>query len=352
MDIGIFQLLPQGGSETDEQVIDQALWEVDFAEHSGYDSVWVTEHHFSGFGLLGVPSVYAAAVAQRTRRIRIGYAIAVVPLHHPLRLAEEISWVDHLSGGRTVVGCGPGFSPYEFSGFGVPLEERHARLREGTEIIRRALAEPELSFDGRYWNFPRITLKPRPYTRPHPPFFRASSTEESLREAALEGTPILFGLKPLADLRQRLELYRTIRREMGVDRTTIDAEIAQMYVMRRISIAASDAEAIAQMREPLRWEREIAMRVHERGEPATSVPTLADGSVVERQGELMKAGLAGACCGSSQTVAEQLMELYELGIRKIIGWFNFGNMPYAKVRRSMQSMQRDVLHRLPSLTCR
>src|SRR6266851_1431297 len=114
MEIGIFQLLPAPEALSDREVIEQALWEEDCAEAGGYGSVWITEHHLSSFGLVGAPSVYAAAVAQRTRRVRIGYAIAVLPLHHPLRLAEEIAWVGHLSNGRLLVGVGPGFSPYEF----------------------------------------------------------------------------------------------------------------------------------------------------------------------------------------------------------------------------------------------
>jgi len=88
MDVGVFQLLPRGRAATDREVIEQALWEVDFAERNGFESIWVTEHHFSGYGSIGVPSVYAAGVAQRTKRLRIGYGVAVVPLHHPLRLAE------------------------------------------------------------------------------------------------------------------------------------------------------------------------------------------------------------------------------------------------------------------------
>src|SRR2546423_13139276 len=87
MDIGVFQLLPRGRAATDREVVEQALWEVDFAERQGFESVWVTEHHFAGFGLIGVPSVYAAGIAQRTRGIRIGYAGAGLPLDPPPRLA-------------------------------------------------------------------------------------------------------------------------------------------------------------------------------------------------------------------------------------------------------------------------
>src|ERR1051325_6887592 len=223
MDIGIFQLLPRGRAVTDREVVEQALWEVDFAEQHGFDSVWITEHHFSGFGSIGVPSVYAAGIAQRTKRIRIGYGVAVVPLHHPLRLAEEISWVDHLSQGRLAVGVGPGFSPFEFGAFGVPLNERHARLAEGFDVVRRALAEPEIMFQGK-----GFAIRPRPYTRPHPPFYWASTSDESLRKAGAEGMPILFGLEPVAQLAQHLQRYRAIRASAGVSDDAIDREIAAM----------------------------------------------------------------------------------------------------------------------------
>jgi len=330
MDIGVFQLLPRGRAASDREVIEQGLWEVDFAERNGFESVWVTEHHFSGFGSIGVPSVYAAGIAQRTRRIRIGYGVAVVPLHHPLRLAEEIAWVDHLSEGRLMVGLGPGFSAFEFGGFGVPLDERHARLAQGFDVVRRALAEPEITFDGK-----RFAIHPRPYTRPHPPFYWASSADESLQKAAIEGLPILFGLKSVAQLAERLDRYRAIRAASGASSETIEREIGEMYVLRRICIANTDDEARCEMSEPLRWEREMAIHVHERGEAIDAVPTLADGSTIE--------STDGALCGSAETVIEQLDQLRALGFRKVIGWFHFGNMPHASVRRSMELMARDVI---------
>src|SRR5258708_19664318 len=131
MEIGIFQLLPAPEALADREVIEQALWEVDFAEANGFDSVWVAEHHLSSFGLVGAPSVLAAAVAQRTQRVRIGYAVAVLPLHHPLRLAEEIAWVDNLSRGRLMVAVGPGFSPYDFAAFHLPLPATPAPPPQG-----------------------------------------------------------------------------------------------------------------------------------------------------------------------------------------------------------------------------
>jgi alkanesulfonate monooxygenase SsuD/methylene tetrahydromethanopterin reductase-like flavin-dependent oxidoreductase (luciferase family) len=332
MDIGVFQLLPRGRAATDREVVEQALWEVDFAERHGFESVWVTEHHFSGYGSIGVPSVYAAGIAQRTRRIRIGYAVAVVPLHHPLRLAEEISWVDHLSEGRVAVGVGPGFSPFEFGGFGVPVNERHVRFAEGFDVVRRALAEPEILFGGQ-----RLKIRPRPYTQPHPPFYWASTSDESLRKAGAEGMPLLFGREPVAELAERLSRYRTIRAAAGLPEEAIDREIGEMYVLRRICIADTDAEALREVQEPLRWHREMGMRVHERGEAIDTVPTLAQGSMIETTD--------GECFGSIATVTRQLDELRALGLRKVIGWFHFGNMPHASVRRSMELMARVVIPR-------
>jgi alkanesulfonate monooxygenase SsuD/methylene tetrahydromethanopterin reductase-like flavin-dependent oxidoreductase (luciferase family) len=330
MHVGVFQLLPRGRAASDREVIEQALWEVDFAERHGFESVWVTEHHFSGFGSIGAPSVYAAGIAQRTQRIRIGYGVAVVPLHHPLRLAEEISWVDHLSQGRVVVGVGPGFSAFEFGGFAVPVEERHVRFLEGFEVLRRALAEPEFVFKGK-----RLMIRPRPYTRPHPPFYWASTADESLRKAGAEGMPILFGRETISEIAERLTRYRALRAEAGVSKGAIESEIAEMYVLRRICIADTDEAAVREVQEPLRWHREMATRVHQLGEAIEAVPTLADGSTNEP--------VEGECFGSVATVIRHLDELHALGLRKVIGWFHFGNMPHHSVRRSMQLMASDVI---------
>ena len=330
MDMGVFQLLPRGRAATDREVVEQGLWEVDFAERNGFESVWVTEHHFSGYGSIGVPSVYAAGIAQRTKRIRIGYGVAIVPLHHPLRLAEEISWVDHLSEGRVMVGLGPGFSPFEFGGFGVPVNERHAQFVEGFEIVRRALMDPEITFRGQ-----RFAIRPRPYTQPHPPFYWASTSDESLHKAGAEGIPLLFGLESLDGLAERLQRYRAIRSEAGFSDESIEREIGESYVLRRICIAENDDKALREATEPLRWHRAMTMRVHERGEATVTVPTSADGPPIQLAG--------GDCFGSVSTVTRRLEELRALGLRKVIGWFHFGNMPYPSVRRSMELMANKVM---------
>jgi alkanesulfonate monooxygenase SsuD/methylene tetrahydromethanopterin reductase-like flavin-dependent oxidoreductase (luciferase family) len=364
MEIGIFQLLPAPETLSDREVIEQALWEVDCAEAGGFGSVWITEHHLSSFGLVGAPSVYAAAVAQRTQRVRIGYAIAVLPLHHPLRLAEEIAWVGHLSRGRLLVGVGPGFSPYEFGAFGVPLDERHARLEEGSAILRAALSGESFSYAGRFWSVPPVTLRPRPYQGCPPPFLRASSSVESLHAAARDGVPVMFGLAATAQIAERIAAYRACAADLGRPAAEIDRQVAEFRVLRRVVLAAGDGDALADARQALRWEARTARRVHraagdggdggdghETGERGGAAK-LADGSEVDAADAdgatdaataANAAEVAGGLIGTPRTVLRELAALRELGIRHVIAWLNFGDLPFAKVRRSMELLQDEVL---------
>ncbi|MFN8534535.1 MAG: LLM class flavin-dependent oxidoreductase [Dehalococcoidia bacterium] len=363
MQIGIFQLLSQPEGTTDRAVIDQALWEVDFAEEAGYDTVWVTEHHLSEYGLVGVPSVYAAAIAQRTRRLRIGYGIAVVPLHHPVRLAEEIAWVDQLSKGRLWVGLGPGFSPYEFEAFGVPLEERTERLEEGFTILQGLLSNESFSYAGRFWQFPEIRLKPRPYTQPHPPLLLASSSEGSLQRAARLGMPALIGFRPNEELAARIAMYREVREQLGVPAPQVREEVSRLGVLRRIHVADSDEEAMADVVGPLLWYTATGARVHRRTGSSSLDPrtgarlavslapqggSLPDGSAapLPSDEEVVRQSEGGMIAGSPETVLRQLRELDDLRIGHVIAWMNFGNLPYAKVRRSMELLASEVLPRL------
>lgn len=369
MEIGIFQLLPAPEALSDREVIEQALWEVDCAEAGGFGSVWITEHHLSSFGLVGAPSVYAAAVAQRTQRVRIGYAIAVLPLHHPLRLAEEIAWVGHLSRGRLLVGVGPGFSPYEFGAFGVPLAERHARLEEGSAILRAALAGESFSYAGRFWSVPPVTLRPRPF-QGCPPFLRASSSVESLRAAARDGVPVMFGLAAPAQIAERIAAYRACAADLGRPAAEIDRQVAEFRVLRRVVVAAGDDDALADARQALRWEARTARRVHraagdrvagdagdggdghdghETGQRGGAAK-LADGSDPHHEAGAADAARAtdapevvGGCVGTPRTVLRELAALRALGIRHVIAWLNFGDLPFAKVRRSMELLRDEVL---------
>ena len=150
MKLGTFHILPTPEGTTAQDVIQETLTEVDLAESLGFDTVWLTEPCSSRFGMCASASVLGAAVAMRTQRVAIGYAVNVTPLHHPLRLAEEVAFVDHLSNGRVVAGFGPGYAPYEFALFGVPLDQRHDRHREGLEVVLKAWRQENFRHHGPY----------------------------------------------------------------------------------------------------------------------------------------------------------------------------------------------------------
>jgi len=136
---GIMNLFPVADGASDHQVLRDTLDEIQLADELGFDSVWLAEHHFSKYGILGSPINFGMAIAERTSRITIGTAVLVLPLHHPLRLAEDIAALDVLSGGRVTIGVGRGYQPSEFAGMGVPLAESKERYQETLEILRLAL---------------------------------------------------------------------------------------------------------------------------------------------------------------------------------------------------------------------
>jgi alkanesulfonate monooxygenase SsuD/methylene tetrahydromethanopterin reductase-like flavin-dependent oxidoreductase (luciferase family) len=341
MEIGIFLLLPAPATVTDREVIEEALWEVDFAEAGGFGSVWIAEHHLSPFGLVGAPSVLAAAVAQRTARIQIGYAVAVVPLHHPVRLAEEIAWVDNLSRGRVLVGVGPGFSPYELGAFGVPPEERHERLEEGEAILRGLLERESFGWTGKHWQFPPVTLRPRPYRGVAPVLLRASSGGASLRAAALAGRPVMLGLAPLGRIAEQVAAFRAAGAEAGRSGEEIARQVGEIRVLRRVCVAASDEAAAAHARQAVAWEAATARRVHGAADIPADGADRADGA-----DGAAAAALEGGCIGAAATVLRELLALQALGIRHVIAWVSFGDLPFAAARQSLELLRRDILPRL------
>lgn len=160
---------------------------VEQAEDLGYDTVWLTEHHFVEDGYSPSLLPIAAAIAARTKKIRIGTFVLLLPLHNPLRVAEDAATVDLISNGRLDLGLGQGYRVDEFIGFNIPRKERGARLEEGTEVIRRAWTETQWSFEGKFYKFTNITLVPNVVQRPHPPIWLAARGPKSIARAARNG---------------------------------------------------------------------------------------------------------------------------------------------------------------------
>src|SRR5512132_449854 len=169
MRFGTFFFFQAAPGLTHEEVVHRELEQMEWTEELGFDQIWLTEHHFIDYGLSVDPAALASAAASRTRRIRIGLAAAILPFHHPLRLAEQMALVDIISGGRLDVGVGRGNRPAEFRGFRVPQEQSRDRFDEAVEIMQRAWTEERFSYDGRFFQVPELSVIPKPVQKPHPP---------------------------------------------------------------------------------------------------------------------------------------------------------------------------------------
>jgi alkanal monooxygenase alpha chain len=174
-----------------EQVFADALHYAVRAEELGYHAVWVNEHHFIRFGSCSDPLTMAAFLLGRTRRIRVGTAVVLVALHHPVTVAEQAATIDQLSGGRLDVGVGRGAYPLDWAVFDTPVEHSNDAVRGNLETILAAWRDDAVAMDSPWLSFPSAHVVPKPHTRPHPPVFLASSSVDGIAFAARLGIPLL-----------------------------------------------------------------------------------------------------------------------------------------------------------------
>jgi len=173
----------------------------------GYDGVGFNEHHTSPYGLMNSPNLMAAAAAQRTKRLKLLIYGNLIPLHHPLRLAEELAMIDCLSNGRLIAGIARGI-PREYQVHNVPLSESRARFEEAYDIITRAWTEDVFSYEGKFWSYKNVAMWPRPVQQPHPPIWTPiTASKESIEFAAKNNIPITPGESRVQGLQQDIIRY-------------------------------------------------------------------------------------------------------------------------------------------------
>ncbi len=185
MGFGLFYIPTVHSGLTAGQVYQTVIREACVADELGWDNVWFAEHHFDEFGgIVPSPALLATAVAARTQRVRIGAAVAVLPLHHAVRVAEEYAMLDVLSGGRAELGIGRGFSRHEFRSLGILMDSRERRFEEGVSVLIDAWTHDQFSFEGDFYHLTGVELFPKPVQRPHPPIWMAASSNRSSFELA------------------------------------------------------------------------------------------------------------------------------------------------------------------------
>jgi alkanesulfonate monooxygenase SsuD/methylene tetrahydromethanopterin reductase-like flavin-dependent oxidoreductase (luciferase family) len=190
---GIFLLMQSPDMLPSTEVYANALEQARLADELGFDYVVLAEHHFSNYGFDPNPLMLVPTMAAQTEQIRFSTAVVVLPLRHPLQVAEDIAMLDVLTNGRIEVGFGTGYQQYEFERFRVPLDENRAIFEEGLEVVIKALSQAGFSHQGHYYQVPETTILPRPIQQPHPPFWRATSSVETMAQALQSGMKVISG---------------------------------------------------------------------------------------------------------------------------------------------------------------
>src|SRR5262245_3185580 len=233
MKIGLSPLKAGGNFE-------DTIHECERAETAGFDSVWLGEHHNNPL-LYPRPLLGLAAIASRTRRLRLGTGVLLLPLYRPLDVAEEGAIVDVVSNGRHILGVGAGYAPEEFDAFDVSMKERGSRMDEAVPLIQRLWTEERVTHEGRHFRVTNATVAPRPVQRPRPPIWFAACIEPAIRRAARLGDAGLGGPSArLDEVAHCVRLYRDARRHAG--RNPDDSDIG---LMRYLFVARSAGQAHA-----------------------------------------------------------------------------------------------------------
>jgi alkanesulfonate monooxygenase SsuD/methylene tetrahydromethanopterin reductase-like flavin-dependent oxidoreductase (luciferase family) len=195
-EFGFFTEFSQAPGMSEAVAFEQAMAEMTAAETFGYDAIWLAEIHFQkDRSVLAAPLAIAAALAGRTKRVKLGIAVQVLPLSHPLHIAEDVATIDHLSGGRIDLGVGRSGLPAHYQGFNVSYAESRDRFLETLEILKAAWTQERFTHEGKYFQFRDVCLVPKPLQRPHPPIRIAATTQDTYPMVGRMGYPVFLAVR-------------------------------------------------------------------------------------------------------------------------------------------------------------
>ena len=306
-------------------------------EKLGFDQAWVTEHHFGGYGgTLPHPPTFLSAVAQITSRIRLGVAVAVLPLHSPLELAEAYAMADVISNGRIDFGIGKGSEPVEYLKFGASRDEATQRFSESAEIIRQAWSDAPINFHGQFYNYDNVNILSKPVQRPHPPIWvGATRSEETFRWAGEMGYDLMTVpfVHPTTDaLHDLIKIYRGALAKSGHD-------FVRREVLGKFHIYVSDSFERG-MREAAPFMKNYS-DLHHAADPSRRLTERDIGSDMARG--FIIVGDPERCSDTIQRWHE------EGGITTFSGTFHFGGMPQEMALKNIRLFAERVMPGLKNL---
>jgi alkanesulfonate monooxygenase SsuD/methylene tetrahydromethanopterin reductase-like flavin-dependent oxidoreductase (luciferase family) len=350
MRFGWLTLAASPSPEEDRACIQHQLEQACAAEAWGFDSVWLTEHYFTGESVYNDALLFAAALAMKTSRIRIGFAVVQMPFHHPVRLATQLALLDNLSGGRIDVGIGKGtvYNEYEFIGHGLRSTDSRARMEEAQSIFERLWRETPLTHQGQYYTVHVPALRPQPVQPGGPPLWRSVISPGSFLECGRRGIPILTARLAVPKIRERWATYAQGLDEGGHDEATKARLLASAALWRNVYVGESDAEAEDTVSRLLLAARHHINHIRTTLNPPdfTVDPAMlnpwADPSTPDDEA-LAYVLETGTLYGSARRVREQVAELREAGVRHILAQTGFGEMAHDLVMQSTRRFGEEVM---------
>jgi alkanesulfonate monooxygenase SsuD/methylene tetrahydromethanopterin reductase-like flavin-dependent oxidoreductase (luciferase family) len=268
MNFGTFLLMQSPSARSSQEIFTRGVEVAQAAETLGFRNVWLAEHHFSTYGYLSRPLQMATYIAAKTTRLRVGTAVVVVPLHHPLVIAEEIATLDLLAGGRVDIGLGRGYQHYEFERFGLELESSRARWEEAVDIILKAFGGQPFTYDGKFFKIPETTIFPQPLQQPRPPIWITAQSPDSVEAAVRRGFNVLTG-------GFGIPIERTAEFRRLFDRAVAEVKPPHplaVGVQRAVYVTDSVADARAAAEEA-RWNMRVTLSLRNHAASAWSAAT-------------------------------------------------------------------------------
>lgn len=359
MHVGLVMECDYREGRTEEEAFEEAFYIAEMVDELGLDGVWLAERHFAaprrpgdpmGAGIpsvVSVPLVMASAIAGRTKNLRIATGVSVLPLCHPIRLAEEAATVDQVSKGRLDFGVGRSGFPRSYEGYGVPYGESRERFQESLDVILKAWTEERFSYQGKYFSCNDLCVVPKPYQKPHPPIRVAATTMDTFPIIGKMGHPVVTGLRgfDVPQIATHLRMYREAWQEAGHPGN------GEVYLRIPVYVAETDEQGRSEPEEStMRSYRRLAETF---GSSATAAGTTVSEERAERYrrlsevtyDELLQDRLA---FGSPETVVKKLEYLRdEFGLSGVIMESNVGGrVPQDQMLNSIRLYAEEVAPKL------
>jgi alkanesulfonate monooxygenase SsuD/methylene tetrahydromethanopterin reductase-like flavin-dependent oxidoreductase (luciferase family) len=346
-EFGMFHEFQRTAGMTDEQAFTVSFEQIDAAERWGLDAMWLAEIHVAPErSVCSAPLTLASAIAARTRRMKIGTGVQVLPLCHPLRLAEEAATVDQISHGRLIFGIGRSGFPRTYEAYGVPYGESRERFTETLEILKRAWTEDTFSYHGKYFSCENVRLTPKPFQKPWPDIRVAANSADTFPAIARLGHAVLVAVRQgtLEELEPNIRAYREAWKEAGHPGT------GKVFLRAPVYLADTDQQARDEPEESIMY---FYRYLGERLEDSATRAGVQQSELRAARGRRLQtisyedALREKLIVGSPERVADRLLELQDkLGLDGILCEMNCGTrIPHDRVMKSLQLLCEKVMPR-------